>query len=86
MKNNLRGRISEFLASEDGKVGVKSPLVLGMATGSVFLAQAIIGTTPAMACNPNGNADQCPGGHCQAVEVCIENNAGKTCWDVGICM
>ena len=52
MKNNLRGRISEFLASEDGKVGVKSPLVLGIATGSVFLAQIIIGTTPAMACDP----------------------------------
>ena len=38
MKNNLRGKIREFIASEEGKVGVKGPLTLGVATGSVLLA------------------------------------------------
>ena len=52
MKNNLRGKIREFLASEDGKVGVKAPLTLGVATGSVLLANAIVGTTPAEAGAP----------------------------------
>ena len=45
MKTNLRGKIREFVQSEEGKVGVKSPLTLGIATGSVLLAQAIVGTT-----------------------------------------
>ena len=43
MKKNLRGKIREFVHSEEGKVGVKSPLTLGAAVGSVLLAQAIVG-------------------------------------------
>ena len=42
MKKNLRGKIREYIASEDGKVGVKSPLTLGVAAGSVLLAQAML--------------------------------------------
>ena len=30
MKKNLRGKIREFVQSEEGKVGVKSPLTLGV--------------------------------------------------------
>ncbi|MCY3722140.1 MAG: hypothetical protein OXG97_07950 [Candidatus Poribacteria bacterium] len=44
MKKNLRGKIREFVQSEEGKVGVKSPLTLGAAVGSVLLAQAIVAT------------------------------------------
>ena len=49
MKTNLRGKIRDFMRSEEGKVGIKSPLTLGIATGSVLLAQAIIGTPDAAA-------------------------------------
>ena len=49
MKTNLRGKIREFLTSEEGKVGVKAPLTLGVATGGILLAQAII-APPADAC------------------------------------
>ena len=52
MKNNLRGKIREFVQSEEGKVGVKSPLTLGVAAGSMLLAHAIIGT-------PRAEAWQC---------------------------
>ncbi len=52
MKNNLRGKIREFLTSEDGKVSVKAPLTLGVATGSVLLANAIVAPTPAAAGGP----------------------------------
>ena len=45
MKTNLRGKIREFVQSEEGKVGVKSPLTLGIATGGILVAQAIIGTS-----------------------------------------
>ena len=49
MTNNLRGKIHDFLTSEEGKVGVKTPLTLGVATGSVLLANAIVATTPTIA-------------------------------------
>ena len=56
MKKNLRGKIREFVQSEEGKVGVKSPLTLGAAVGSVLLAQAIVGT-------PRAEAWMCNFGH-----------------------
>ena len=54
MKNSLRGKIREFVGSEEGRVGVKAPLTLGIATGGVLLAQAIIGT-------PHADAGSCRG-------------------------
>ncbi len=59
MKNNLRGKIREFLASEEGKVGAKAPLTLGVATGSVLLANAIVGTTPVEAGAPCDDDEDC---------------------------
>ena len=62
MKNNIRSKISEFLKSEDGRVGAKSPLALGVAGASLLLAQAMV--TPSaqahMLCIPGG--DDCPEG------------------------
>ena len=49
MQNSMRDRIHTFLASEEGRVIVKAPLTLGVATGSILLAQAIIGTPHAEA-------------------------------------
>ena len=49
MKKNLRGKIREFVQSEEGKVGIKSSLTLGVAAGSVLLVQAVIGTPQAAA-------------------------------------
>lgn len=49
MKKNLRGKIREFVHSEEGKVGVKAPLTLGVAAGSVLLAHAVVGTPQAEA-------------------------------------
>ena len=48
MKNNIRGKISQFLKSEDGHVGAKSPLALGVASASLLLAQTMV-TPPAQA-------------------------------------
>ncbi len=64
MKKNLRGKIREFVQSEEGKVGVKSPLTLGAAMGSVLLAQAIVGLPHAEA-GPCDDDDDCdPGFSC----------------------
>ena len=49
MKKNLRGKIREFIQSEEGKVGVKSPLTIGVAAGSILLAQTVVGTPQAEA-------------------------------------
>ena len=45
MKKNIRSKISGFLKSEDGRVSAKAPLALGIATGSVLLAQAMVPST-----------------------------------------
>ena len=63
MKKNLRGKIREFVQSEEGKVGVKSPLTLGAAVGSVLLAQAIVGTPRAEAWMCNFD-HECESGNC----------------------
>ncbi|MCY3722655.1 MAG: hypothetical protein OXG97_10575 [Candidatus Poribacteria bacterium] len=64
MKTNLRGKIREFVQSEEGKVGVKSPLTLGAAVGSVLLAQAIVGVPHAEA-RPCCHSSECdPGYYC----------------------
>ena len=58
MKKNLRGKIHEFIQSEEGKVGTKSPLTLGVAAGGLLLAHTIVGTPQAEAgwCHSN---DEC---------------------------
>jgi hypothetical protein len=65
MKNNLRDKFRDFLQSEEGRVGVKAPLVVGIAGGSLLLAQAMF-PTDAQAhwkCDQNNPCD--PG------EVCL---------------
>ena len=62
MQTNLRGKIREFMQSEEGKVGIKSPLTLGVATGGVLLAYAIVGTPQADACKIDADCD--PGEKC----------------------
>ena len=42
MKKNIRSKISDFLKSEEGRVGVKPPLVFGAASAGLLLAQAIV--------------------------------------------
>lgn len=81
MKKNLRGKIRDFVQSEEGKVGVKSPLTLGVATGGLLLAQAIIGTLT------EAHGGICAHtGHCHGGQVCdgfvkIGNQWVGTCMD-----
>ena len=76
-KNNIRGKISEFLKSEEGRVGVKSPLALGVASASVLLAQTMVTPTVQahLTCIPF--SDDCGEGEYCAV-WCDEWSAG-TC-------
>ena len=49
MKKTLRHKIHHFLASEEGQVAVKSPLVVGVGAGSLLLASTLLGATPTAA-------------------------------------
>ena len=71
MKKNLRGKIREFVQSEEGKVGVKSPLTLGAAVSSILLAQAIVGTAVEA------------GGECTAHDQCAHDEVctSWSCWE-----
>ena len=82
MKKNLRGKIREFVQSEDGKVGVKSPLTLGVATGGILLAQMVVGTTThaIQTCTAD---EQCWPLKCKDVVCRPMGNGGQSCW--GIC-
>ncbi|MDE0556643.1 MAG: hypothetical protein OXI24_20720 [Candidatus Poribacteria bacterium] len=76
---NLKSKIQDFLNSEDGRVGVKAPLTLGVAAGSLMLAQAMIITPDAAAQGCTVNAD-CPGAQ-ECVERCVPNPPwGEHCW------
>ncbi|MCY3721194.1 MAG: hypothetical protein OXG97_03130 [Candidatus Poribacteria bacterium] len=73
MKNNIRSKISNFLKSEEGRVGVKSPLTLGVATGGALLAQAIM-VTPDVEAFPCDKGQPCPPGyHCHMVGSCVKH-------------
>ena len=78
MKHNVRSKISDFLKSEDGRVGAKSPLALGVASASLLLAQTMV--TPSaqahLTCIPWA-------GDCAEDEYCHVWCEGT--WDLGTC-
>lgn len=77
MNAKIRGRVKHFLKSEDGRVGLKAPLALGITGGSMLLAQIVL--------TPSAYAtDEClSDGHCDDGEVCrlvcAEPEVNNTC-------
>ena len=73
MNAKIFGRINHFLKSEEGRVGLKTPMVLGIASGSLLLVQSVL--------SPFAYADECQqdfdcdlGESCKAVcEGTMEN-------------
>ena len=77
MKNNVRSKIKRFLQSEDGRVSAKAPLAVGVATGSVLLAQMMLPSPAEAHLTCHYNAD------CSSGEVCefwYEIRGGRTIW------
>ena len=80
MKKNLRGKIREYIQSEEGKVGVKSPLTLGVAAGGLLLAHAIVGTPQAEAGWCEFGKNECPPGRdCLGPFIPIDGKMIGTC-------
>jgi len=65
MKNNLRNKFRDFLASEEGRIGVKTPLAVGIAGGSLLLAQAMLPADVQAHMECQNNCD------CNAGETCV---------------
>lgn len=65
MKSNLRDKFRDFLESEEGRVGAKAPLAVGIAGGSLLLAQAMLPTDAQahMECDENNP--------CSPGEICL---------------
>lgn len=42
MNAKILDKINHFLKSEDGRVGLKTPMVLGIAGGSLLLVQSVL--------------------------------------------
>ena len=78
MKNNIRGKISQFLKSEDGHVGVKSPLALGVASASLLLAQMMVTPSAQAHLECYSSADCSEGEYC--VFWCDGTWSLGTCW------
>ena len=70
MNAKLRGKIKQFLTSEEGRVGLKTPLVLGIASGSVLLAQAVL--PPSAHSYDPGNNECYNDLDCDFGEICEE--------------
>ncbi|RKU24277.1 hypothetical protein C6503_01240 [Candidatus Poribacteria bacterium] len=81
MKKSLRGKIREYIQSEEGKVGVKSPLSLGVAAGGLLLGHAIVGT-------PRAEALWCTEDHpvCPPKHVCMDPFIWNGMDHVGTCV
>lgn len=58
---NLKSKIQDFLNSEKGRVGIKTPLTLSIATGGLMLVQAIVFNSSAYADECNNDGDCGPG-------------------------
>ena len=77
MMKDIRGKAERFLTSEVGRVSVRGPLVLGVASGAFILSQ-MMHTSPAEAfaqCASDADCD--PGEKCEP--ICVE-------WDDGTCV
>jgi len=76
MNAKIFGRINHFLKSEEGRVGLKTPMVLGIASGSLLLVQSVL--------SPSAYADECYSDvDCGSGETCESVCNGS--WNGGTC-
>lgn len=54
---NLKSKIRDFLNSEEGRVGVKAPLALGVAAGGLMFAQALVVNAGVQECTLQDDCD-----------------------------
>ena len=78
MNAKIFGRINHFLKSEEGRVGLKIPMVLGIGSGSLLLAQSVLSASAypeGHECETDLDCD--PGESC--IPVCHGTMVGSIC-------
>ena len=76
MMKDIRGKAEQFLTSEVGRVSVRGPLALGVASGAFMLSQ-MMHTPPAEAFVQCASDADCDSGE-KCEPICVE-------WDDGTC-
>ncbi len=76
MKKETRDRAKRFLTSESGRVGIRAPLTLGVASGILLLSQAV--HTPSATAGFECSGDDDCGSERQCVWSCEKDSKG-TC-------
>ena len=78
MNAKIFGKINHFLKSEDGRVGVKVPLALGIASGSLLLVQSVLSPSAYAGVDEcRFDTDCAPGESCES--VCEGTTENGTC-------
>ena len=67
MNAKIRDRIKHFLKFEGGRVGLKTPLVLGVASGSLLVAQAVFSPSAHSSNECSTDSDCDTGEACESV-------------------
>ncbi len=78
MNAKIRDRIKHFLKFEGGRVGLKTPLALGVAGGSLLVAQAVLSPSAHSSDECYGDSDCNPGKACK--RVCTGISVGNMCY------
>ena len=55
MKKETRGRVKRFLTSESGRVGIRAPLALGVASGTLLLSQMVYTPSAEASCTSDSD-------------------------------
>ena len=79
MKTNLRDKFRDFLQSEEGRVGVKAPLAVGIASGSLLLAQAMFPSSTQAHGNHQAGCNPCPEGQVCELQWKLQFSPGCGC-------
>ena len=77
MKKETRDRAKRFLTSESGRVGIRAPLTLGVASGVLLLSQAVHTPSAAAGIECLSNDDCGSEGRCDW--SCKEYDGDGTC-------
>lgn len=67
MNVKILGKIKHFLRSEEGRVGLKTPLALGVASGSLLVAQAVLSPSAYSSGDCSADSDCGTGKACERV-------------------
>ena len=74
MNAKIRGRIKHFLKSEGGRVSLKTPLALGVASGSLLVAQSVFSPSAHSSDECSIDSDCDTGEACERVCKGMESN------------